>query len=212
MSDNQSLTPEQMEAVLKDFKAYVERGFLDPVLVFDPKGFDFSISYLRDEQRTVPIPEFRVYARQFLTLLAIVLLSSRKHLPSAATTLRCWVEVSGVSLALNLVAEVPLSSATSSAQMSPLHLIGSAFSSALRLIFPALDVIFWDHELNTGHARFWTKYPGGMTPSGFLQTLRAPNVVFSSLARLEIPQQRDELCPRAKAVLDFILSSSAPES
>ena len=213
MPDDFKLPPAQRDEAIREFKSLAEKGFLDPLLVFNPEGFDFHIAYLRGEQQTVPIPEFRAYAQQFLTLLAIVLICYREFLSHTATARVCRVEEAGKDLHMALVAELSLPSATSSSGQAPsLHAVGTSFSASLKSLFPRMEPIFWDRELNTGRAKFWMKYPGSMTPIGFAQTMREPNITFGSTACIEVAYPDDEQHKRAIAVLDFIVGETASES
>ena len=213
MNQDSKLTPEQEEAVLRELKEICETGMLDPVLRFNPEGFDLPFVYTRGNARSVPIPEFRVYSQQFLTLLAIVLFARNDLLPETVVRLRSYVEPAEQTLTMVLLVELQLSAARlSSAQESPLNSVGTAFSGALRTLFADLDIIFWGHDLNTGFAKFWTKYPGQMTIAGFERTINEAHVAFASSATLELPPVTYELHLRATAVLKFILDDSAPGS
>lgn|GEM_PF-6633602 len=187
-------------------------GLPRPEPVFNPDGFDFPVTYYRDDETAQPIPEFRVYAQQLLTLLAIVLITHRKFLPQTAVIIECRVEIAGEGLKMVLIAKVSLSSeSSSSSETAPLQMVGAAFSMALRSLFPKVEKTFWDRELNTGHTKLWMKYPGGMTQAGFLKTTEQQNSALSWTARAEIPYPDDAQYLRSVAVLDFIVDGSARE-
>jgi hypothetical protein len=208
MTDFPKLSPEEKDRVLREFKAHSEQGFLDPVLVFNPEGFTFPIAYYRGRQRNSPIPEFRVYAQQYLTLFAIVLIFHRQYLAAKEAVLECRLEIAGESLDMVLTAEASLPPASSSSG-EPLNRIGTAFSVALKQLFPTVEEVFWDREMLTGNPKLWTNFPGQMTANGFLKTSHQP--FFGSTARMEVPCPSDEQYRRSVALLNFIVGEPAAE-
>jgi hypothetical protein len=203
------LTPEEQRGAIREVVRIQEEGLLNPMVVFNPSGFDFHIEYYADAGGTIPIPEFRVYAQQYLTLLAVILSSYRDFLPAADVCLRASVEVIGDALVLVLCADLSLFGV---GEMHPLHVVGTSFNSALQHIFPSLkESIFWDWQPNTDYGKFWLKYPGAMTVDGFTRTAKQPHLRLGWKAKLEIPHPTDEQHTRAIALRDFIYCEPSTE-
>jgi hypothetical protein len=202
------LTLEEQHDAVRAVAKIQQEGLLDPVVVFNPSGFDFSIEYFGKVGRTVPIPEFRVYAQQYLTLLAIILMSYREILSESTVRLRTEVESADDNLSLVLYVDISL---FGSGETQPLHVIGSSLSSGLRHIFPDLaESIFWDWQAKTAYGKFWLKYPGAMTAYGFARTMNQA-YSFGWKAQLDIPYPSNEQYRRAIALRDFVLCEPATE-
>jgi hypothetical protein len=203
------LTSDEQRDVAREVATIQHEGMLDPVLVFQPSGFEFSIEYFGAGGRTVPIPEFRVYAQQYLTLLAIILISYREFLPKTGVRLRALTELAGNNLNLVLCADFPL---FGSGEMQPLHIVGNSFSSALRQIFLASsESISWDWQPETDHGKFWLTYPGAMTVQGFERMLNQPHVSFGWQAEMNLPYPTDEQKQRGIVLREFILRDPPQE-
>ena len=213
MSNDFKLSDQDRDAVLKDFKAFAEQGGLDPAPVFAPRGFDFDVRYFRGTQKALPIPEFRAYAHQFLSVLAIVLYSKPKLFGDTLPVLTCMLEASNQDLNFRLVATPHLHSSNDSDDgRAPEQEIATTLSKALPALFPTLQPRSCDCEPKTGHAIFWIKYPGYMTASGLQKVLLQPNISFADRAQLETSYPTEEQHKRASAVLDLLIFDSGYES
>jgi hypothetical protein len=203
-ADFKKLTPEEKIRVIQEVKSVFEQGLKDPVLVFEPDGFDFALTYFRETELSTPIPEFRFYAQQFVTLLGITVFAKSDLFSRPSTVLKCAVEVTLDELKLSLELDGAISSAgSSSGSPAPLQVIGTLFSSALHALFPEVQEVFWDREPNSGRTKFWMKYPGSMTFAGFKKITRQLSLGWTAQSEMHTPTEDDHR--RATAVLEFIL-------
>ena len=208
MARYEKLTAEERSQVWKEIKRIEERGFLSPVEVFDPQGFGFLISYSGDTGPALPIPEFRVYAQQFLNLLAVVLTVHRALFAENALSVKCWIEVTSQSLDLVLWADLPVANAKlGSLEREPeFEIIGMTVGAAMRKLFSNLRSIFWEFGPEKDHFKLWVEYPGSMTACGFVQTLNESHGFLGLKAQLELPYPTADQELRAATLLDFILT------
>ena len=180
---------------------------MSPVEVFSPKGLEFPIVYDWGSAGTVPIPEFRVYAQQFLGLLAVILSTHTLITAENALTVKCWVENTCQRLDLILWVDLhlPRDSPGLAEHERTLHSIGMTMSWALRKLFSDLKPIFWDFGPDKDRFKLWVEYPGNMTVAGFVRALTQPNMLFGAKAQLELTGLTEEQQCRAATLLEFIL-------